>query len=61
LIDALPNFEFPRTPLLNNYTIDIIIKNRNEVEDDDFVTGEAISSEEDLLAHNPEEEKVYID
>lgn len=38
LIDALPNFEFPRCNL-NDYTIDIELKKKEDVTDDDFVLG----------------------
>lgn len=39
LIDSLPNFEFPRTPLLNNYEINTITKNREEATEEDFIVG----------------------
>lgn len=38
LIDALPNFEFPRCNLYD-YNIDQIVKPENEVVEDDFVLG----------------------
>ena len=67
LIDALPGFEFPRTPLLDNYTIQTTIKKRSEISDDDFVIGEVNILDEDPFSQNvfldiPEEDKdVYID
>ena len=67
LIDALPGFEFPRTPLLDNYTIQTTIKKRSEISDDDFVVGEVNILDEDPFSQNvfldvPEEDKeVYID
>lgn len=39
LIDSLPNFEFPRTPLLDNYEINTITKNREEATEEDFIVG----------------------
>lgn len=39
LIDSLPNFEFPRTPLLDNYEINIITKKREEATEEDFIVG----------------------
>lgn len=39
LIDSLPNFEFPRTPLLGNYEINTITKNREEATEEDFIVG----------------------
>ena len=67
LIDALPGFEFPRTPLLDNYTIQTTIKKRSEISDDDFVIGEVNILDEDPFSPNvfldiPEEDRdVYID
>ena len=73
LIDALPGFEFPRTPLLNNYTIDIIAKKRSEVTDGDFIIGIVWHELEDdpfsldalLIAEGQgtgdENEEVYVD
>ena len=73
LIDSLPGFEFPRTPLLNNYTIDIVSKKRSEVTDGDFVIGivwhelenDPFSLDAMLIAEGQgtgeEDEEVYVD
>ena len=73
LIDSLPGFEFPRTPLLNNYTVDIISKKRSEVTDGDFVIGivwhelenDPFSLDAMLIAEGQgtgeEDEEVYVD
>ena len=73
LIDSLPGFEFPRTPLLNNYTVDIISKKRSEVTDGDFIIGivwheledDPFSLDSMLIAEGQgtggEDEEVYVD
>lgn len=38
LLNSLPGFEFPRCNL-NNYTIETILKRRDEIDDNDFVIG----------------------
>lgn len=48
LINALPNFEFPRFPT-DNYVVDIIIKNKNDLSENDFVIG----STTDIFRDNP--------
>lgn len=69
LINSLPNFEFPRIPLLDNYTLDVIRKRRGDIIDGDFVIGviwhelnEDITLD-DLIneEENPEDEMVSID
>lgn len=39
LIHAIPNFEFPRPVLINNYTIETVEKLNEDVTDDDFIIG----------------------
>lgn len=60
LIDSLPNFEFPRTPLLDNYEINTITKNREEATEEDFIVGPVFQNpflpEEEI-----QEDLVYID
>lgn len=64
LIQSLPNFEFPRFQL-DNYTIKITIKEKEDVSEDDFVIGNADSIFRDnpYLADisTPENNQVYID
>ena len=64
LIQSLPNFEFPRFQL-DNYTIKITIKEKEDVSEDDFVIGNADSIFRDnpYLADisAPENNQVYID
>ena len=65
LINSLPGFEFPRFPL-DNYTLDVVIKPRSEVIDGDFVIGvvwHELDEYDNLddLAHDLEEEQVYVD
>lgn len=69
LINSLPNFEFPRIPLLDNYTLEVIRKRRGDIIDGDFVIGviwhelnEDITLD-DLIneEENPEDEMVSID
>ena len=60
LLNSLPGFEFPRVPLLDNYTIEVVTKKRSEVEDDDLdytnildklnAVGDSFSSSTDALA-----------
>ena len=69
LIDSLAGFEFPRIPLLNNYTIRTSTKKRNEVTDNDFIIGkveETFGDNPFILAPGPEEdinedEDVFVD
>lgn len=39
LIHAIPNFEFPRPVLINNYTIETVEKLNEDVTEDDFIIG----------------------
>lgn len=39
LIHAIPNFEFPRPVLIDNYTIETVEKLNEDVADDDFIIG----------------------
>ena len=74
LLDSLPGFEFPRVPLLDNYTIDVVTKKRSEVEDGDFVIGviwhelendpfslDALLMAEENGNSNDEDEEVCVD
>ena len=64
LIQSLSNFEFPRFQL-DNYTIKVTIKEKEDVSEDDFVIGNADSIFRDnpYLADisAPENNQVYID
>ena len=64
LIQSLPNFEFPRFQL-DNYTIKITIKEKENVSEDDFVIGNADSIFRDnpylVDISAPENNQVYID
>ena len=71
LINSLPNFEFPRVILLDNYTLKIITKHRSEIIDGDFIIGvvwhelESDATLDDLInideEEDPENELVAID
>ena len=52
LLNALPDFEFPRCNL-NDYTVETVVKNRDEVEDGDFVLG--------IIWHELEEDSDNLD
>ena len=64
LVNALPNFEFPRFQL-NNYTLKTSVKNKEDLSEDDFVIG----STDDIFLQPPflpdveinSESQVYID
>ena len=60
LIDSLPNFEFPRTPLLGNYEINTITKNREEATEEDFIVGPVFQNPF-LPEEEFQEDLVYID
>jgi hypothetical protein len=49
LIDAIPNFEFPRCDL-SNYTIATEVKNADEVEDVDFILRPIWNDLDDMLS-----------
>ncbi len=48
LLEAIPNFEFPRC-LISNYTIQTEIKKQSEITDDDFVIGVIWHELDDML------------
>lgn len=66
LLDAIPLFEFPRSDL-SDYTIDVLVKNRSEVVDSDFVIGliwhelTQSSTLDDYVFNDDQEDKVLVD
>lgn len=60
LLDSLPGFEFPRFPL-NDYTLNVISKKRNEITEEDFVTGLMWQELDNEESSEEEEEEVYVD
>lgn len=59
LIDAIPNFEFPRCDL-SDYTITTEVKNADEVEDVDFILRPIWNDLDDFLDENAQE-KVLVE
>ena len=55
LIDAIPHFEFPRFSLYD-YVISTETKNREDVDDKDFIIGVIWHSLDDMVANGMEEE-----
>ena len=60
LINALPNFEFPRFSL-DDYTINMVIKKHSEITDEDFVVGVVWNELENINTDEEEEEDVQVD
>ena len=67
LIEAIPNFEFPRC-LITDYTISTEIKKRSELDDNDFVIGviwhellEESDNLDDAIAANNDDEEVKVE
>lgn len=61
LLNSLSGFEFPRFQL-NNYSINLITKNRSELTDNDFIIGPVWAEpNEDGVIDNQEDEEVYVD
>ena len=55
LVNSLSGFEFPRFPV-DDYTLNVIVKPRADVTDDDFIVGPVWTPDTDT-----EDENVYVD
>ena len=58
LIDSLAGFEFPRFQI-NDYTLDTVIKKREEIVDGDFILGPVWQGPDNPSSND--EEEVYVD